>query len=350
MNKHIFPILLTLLLTTGCSQEQSDVVSVEKSRISVQPLLIEPHSVVGHIESLGVLESAEAITVNVEFSAPVKKVFVHEGQRIKKGQPMLSFDTGKLALQREQVHQDMTQEITQLGSDGANLERLKILAEKQSVSRQRLDDATFSYQGAQARVSQLQAKLKLIDKDIANSQVKSPIDAVVGERFVEAGIITSPMQPLFSLEADNSMKFVCYVSESLLPYLEEGSPARVVTVNGVFESAIYSISAKSDPHTGNFEVKILLENELGQLRPGMTGDVKLTTLASEKQIVIPEKALGAYNGQHVVYRIEEGKAIRQRVKVQLGFDDKLFVSKGLEYGQSIATEHVDLLTDGTEVE
>lgn len=349
--------LLTLLFTlpfllSGCGGDAQQMPSADDSRrrIEIEVMKIEPQTVTGHIKSLGVMESAEAINVNVEFSAPVKRVYVREGQRVKAGDRLLSFDTSKLKLQREQTLQNMAQAESQRENEASNLRRLTVLAEQQSVSQQQLDNAVFSFQGLEARVKQLQAQLSLIDKDLKNSQVLSPLAGVVGERLVEVGESISAMQPLFSLEADNSMKFVCYVSESVLSLIEEGLPATVSTVNGVFESTIYSIAAKADANTGNFEVKVLLDNSLGQFRPGMTADVELTTLAVKDQIILPEQVLTAHNGEHVVYRIEDGRAIRQPVSVRLGFEDQLFITKGLALGQVIASTHVTLLTDGTEVD
>lgn len=351
------PSVLTLLfsaslLVTACGGDprQTQPTDEPRRRIEVEVMTIEPQTVVGHIKSLGVMESAEAITINVEFSAPVKRVYVREGQRVDAGDKLLSFDTSKLKLQREQTLQNIAQAESQRENEAANLRRLTVLAEQQSVSQQQLDNAVFASQGLEAKVKQLQAKLSLIDKDLKNSQVLSPLSGVIGERLVEVGESTSAMQPLFSLEADNSMKFVCYVSESVLSLIEEGLPATVSTVNGAFESSIYSIAAKADANTGNFEVKVLLDNSLGQFRPGMTGDVELTTLAVKDQIILPEQVLTAYSGEHVVYRIEGGKAIRQPVSVRLGFEDRLMITKGLALGQVIATTHVTLLTDGTEVD
>ncbi|WP_101760536.1 efflux RND transporter periplasmic adaptor subunit [Oceanicoccus sp. KOV_DT_Chl] len=350
MLKTLYLTLSTALLVIACSdQAPLDSEAIDR-RISVAPITITPRAVVGQIHSLGVLESAGSVTVNVEFSAPVTKILVDEGQRVKKGQALLSFDTSKLALQREQTLQNLAQAQSQLTNETSNFERLTVLAKQQSVSQQQLDNAAYTFQSAQANVSQLQATLKLIEKDLTSSNVISPINAVVSEKLVEVGVVTSPMEPLLKLEADNSMRFVCFVSESVMPYLQVGLRAKVSTVAGTFESSIYSISAKADSQTGNFEIKVLLENDTGRLRPGMTGDIVLTTLPVEEQIVIPEQALAAYNDHHVVYRIEDGKAIRQRVDVRLGFNDQLFVNKGLKFGQMIATEHVNLLTDGSEVE
>ena len=343
-------LLSSLLLLTACSEKPTIEQETEIRRISVAPMAITPRSVVGQIHSLGVLESAGSVIVNVEFSAPVNKIFVDEGQRVKQGQTLVSFDSSKLALKREQIHQNLTQAKSQLKNETANFDRLTILAEQQSVSQQQLDNAAFGFQSAQANVSQLQAQLQLIENDLTNSTVLSPINAVVSEKLIEAGMITAARDPLFKLEADNSMRFVCFVSESVLPYLQVGLRTKVTTVTGVYESSIYSISAKADTQTGNFEVKVLLDNADGRLRPGMTGNIILTTLPAEEQIVIPEQALAAYDDHHVVYRIEDGKAIRQRVDVHLGFNDQLFVNKGLAFGQKIATEHVNLLTDGSEVE
>jgi membrane fusion protein (multidrug efflux system) len=344
------PAFVSTFLISGCSQEPPAAPQAQASRaIPVATLTINPQTVQGAIRSLGVLESAEAVTVNVDFAAPVKQVHVREGQSVNVGDKLLSFDTSKLSLQREQTLQNIAQAKSQAENQQATLRRMQVLAEQQSVSQQELDQANFSYQGLLAKVKQLEAKLSLIDKDLQKATVISPLDAVVGQRLVEKGEATSAMQPLFTLEASNSMKFVCYVSEAALPLIKEGAKAQVTTVTGQYDTAVYSIGAKADPNTGNFEIKLLLDNDQGQLRPGMTGRAALDTIAVADQIVLPETAVAAFDGEHVVYVVEGSTVRRQPVKVYLGFDDQLFVSQGLQAGQVVANSQVHLLTDGSEV-
>ncbi len=350
--QRLFISILLATLVEGCSKsEEASTTNLEtEKRIAVYAKTLKSETIIGKTKTFGIFESAEEVQINVEFAATIQKILVHEGERVSQGQDLAILSTDKLVLQKEQTKQNIIQANSQLESVASNYQRLQQLAEQQTISKQQLEDAALKVNSAKAVVKQLEAQLKLIDRDINNSVVRSPIAGLISERKVEAGTALSSMQPILTIEADGMLRVSTYISESELPYMRTGNHADIITAVGDFTSTIYSISAKADPSTGNFEVKLVLDNQQGLLRPGMTAKVRLTTIPIEDQIIIPEDALSFYKGRHVVYVIKEGKAERRFVNISLGFEDSLLVKQGLDNGEAIATRHVDLLTDGSLVE
>lgn len=349
MKKLTFLFLGLISLNFACSDKPANETSaIEKdNRMSVHPMAINAQTVQGTTTTFGILESAEAVQINVEFSAIVKKVLVDEGQRVIKNQSLAILSTDKLELQKEQTLQNISQAQSKLASAYANFQRMQQLAEQQTISKQQLEDGELNVASAKALVKQLEAQLKLIQRDINNSVVKSPVDGIVSQRMVEVGMALSPMQAILTLEADGVLRVATYISESELPFMQTGNSATITTAVGNFSSTIYSISATADASTGNFEIKLVLENSQGLLRPGMTAKVELQTTPIEDQLIIPEDALSYYKGRHVVYVVSEGIAERRQVNISLGFEDTLLVSSGLQNGEVIATRFVNLLSDGS---
>ncbi len=355
MPKYLHRLLFSFIFVAilgGCSKQENVATESDQpeKRIAVHAKTVQAQTIVGKTKTFGLLESAEEVQINVEFAATVKKILVHEGERVSQRQDLAILSTDKLALQKEQTKQNILQASSQLDSASSNYQRMKQLAEQQTISAQQLEDGALKVNSAKAAVKQLEAQLKLIERDINNSIVRSPVAGLISERKVEAGTALSPMQPILTMEADGILRVSTYISESELPYMRTGNIAEIETTVGDFISTIYSISAKADPSTGNFEVKLVLENQQGLLRPGMTAKVKLTTIPIEDQIIIPEDALSFYKGRHVVYVVNDGKAERRKVTITLGFEDSLLVKQGLENGEIIATRNIELLADGSLVE
>ncbi len=318
--------------------------------IKVQTQVMEATTLQGEIKVFGVVESAKKIDLNVEFSAPVEKVLVDEGQTVHRQQPLLILDTGKLTLTLKQTQQVLVQARIQKENAALRFERVKTLKNSDTVSQQQYDEAGFTLDEATARIRELTAQLQIIERDLENRVVRSPVDAIVDSRHVEAGQSITAYQPLIALQAIESYKVSVFVGEHHLPYLQVGNHGRIDTVAGMFESTIYSISADSDAQTGNYEIKLLLNGESNRLRPGMTAEVRLISSVVPGQLVIPESALFAWQGQHVVYTVEDGRAQRHPVEVALGFDDRLLIGSGLDVGDEVVIAGANQLTQDSLVE
>ncbi|TQV78050.1 efflux RND transporter periplasmic adaptor subunit [Exilibacterium tricleocarpae] len=343
----VFTSAVTLL---ACQPESPQHQFDTQQSIKVKTATLMPTTVTGKVNVFGVLESAEEVALNVEFSAPVEKVLVDEGQAVIDGQPLLIFDDSKLQLSLQQTQHMLEQALTQQENARLNFSRLQTLLANNTVSQQQFDEARFARDVADAKTRELKASLQLIERDLGNTTLTSPIDAVVGERRVEAGQSVTAYQPLLTLQAVKSVKVSVFVGEHHLPYLRVGNRGWVKTVAGTLESEIYSISATADARTGNFEVKLLLDNTHGRLKPGMTANVTLLSVPIPEQLIIPEAALVAWQGQHVVYVAENDRARRQPVEVMLGFEDHLYVRRGLAAGDQLIVIGARQVTEGSLLE
>ena len=347
--KYLFVLFVCLALPACNTGDQPDHFQVAPS-IKVKTINMTPQTLQGDINVFGVLESAEEVDLNVEFSAPVENILVDEGHFVKRNQALLVLDTSKLALSFKQTQHMLEQAKTQQENAHLNFSRLQTLADSNTVSQQQFDDARFARNSADAKVRELNAQLQLIERDLNQRTLRSPIDAVISQRHVEAGQSITAYQPLLTLQAVKSVKVSVFVGEHHLPYISVGNRGWVNTVAGSVESKIYSISASSDKHTGNFEVKLLLDNSDGLVKPGMTADVTLQSNAIAQQLIIPESALIAWKGQHVVYIVKDQRAQRRLVDVALAFDDRISISEGLSAGDQVIVSGAMQVTDGSQVD
>ena len=342
----VFPVLVL----SGCSKEEPVREIKGDSHISVQTGKVIPQNLSGKLNCFGVLESANEVMVNVDFSAPVFEVMVHEGQKVLKGDLLLRFDTAKLELMYQQTKAALSQEESALENHRITKRRIEKLLRSGTVSQQEADDTRSAYKAALGRVIASQNGLKLLERDLEYSEVHSPIDAIVNVKMVEAGQNTIAYQPLIMLEAVNSLHVSVYVGENAVSHLRVGAPARVKTVAGTVESKINSIGAKSDLQTGNFEVKLLVDNSEGFLKPGMTADVELILHSLKNKLVIPQTSLSVRQGRYVVFHVVDGLAIERDVEVAMDYGDQIIVTKGLSGGETLIVGGSEKLRDGAQVE
>jgi membrane fusion protein (multidrug efflux system) len=98
-------------------------------------------------------------------------------------------------------------------------------------------------------------------------------------------------------------------------------------------------------------VRVTFQNKDNILRAGMSCKVHVKNNSGTKKIVIPYKAVSEQLGEFSVFVVGDSSKVEQR-RVQLGakIADNVIVQSGLNEGETIVTEGVQNLSDGTPVQ
>ncbi|MGI9382445.1 MAG: efflux RND transporter periplasmic adaptor subunit, partial [Methyloligellaceae bacterium] len=229
-------------------------------------------------------------------------------------------------------------------------ERRRQLVDKGIMSRAALDTAKTNLETAKARVGEAQSSLRLAERDDTNRDIVSPVSGKVASQDVEPGELVQPGTVIARIQAAQIVRIVTYLSERDIGLIKAGGPAqvRVPAVPGqAFSARVESVGIQADEATGNFPVKLVVENADGLLRAGMTARVRFQDIVLPDQLVLPQRALINRNLRRVVFVVANGKAVRREPVLRAGFSDKLVVISGLEPGETVIVEGHDAVVDGT---
>lgn len=282
-------------------------------------------------------------------SQRIVSVLVQEGDRVRKGQVLARLDTSRLeprlaqaearaAAQRAVVerlhHGSRPEEIAQARANlvlaradarqaRANFRRIEALygsSSGRAVSRQSVDDAKAQADVADAKVivsrqalqlallgprkediAQAQAMLEgdeaqvaLLEQELADAQLRAPLDAVVRSRIAEPGDMASPQKTAFTLAITNPKWVRAYVSETDLGRVRPGMAATVAVDSFPgrrFQGWVGFISpvAEFTPKTVEtpdlrsslvYEIRVFVKDPDDLLRLGMPATVYLSPLHS----------------------------------------------------------------------
>ncbi len=252
--------------------------------------------------------------------------------------------------------------------------RAKNLFESQSLTktdydtaRTRLDSERANVSAARNQVEALQAQsgaaeeaVKSAELSLADTSLKSPMDAVVLKRAVEVGTLANPGSIGFALAEVRSVKAVFGVPDSMMGRIKPGARQTIttVTVPGEVEGQITAVSPAADPRSRTFSVEVTIPNPRGQLKPGMIATLTLagSRLASPVP-VIPLSAVirPAENPEgYAVFVVEEqsGKPVARLRNVELGeaYGNMIGVKSGLSLTDRIITTGSTLVKDGSQVQ
>lgn len=189
------------------------------------------------------------------------------GEQVESGQLLAQLDDSDLRLEQRQLQGQLQQQ------------------------RQEYDEALANYQRAQAsiidsQIEQTQAQLALIQQQLQRTQLLAPVTGLVVSADINdsLGAPVSKGDILFEVAGSTSYRVEAYVNERDIRHLHTGQQGRLSlgSLPGVsFAVQVERITPVSMSHDGQntFLVKAALldQQQLGLLRPGMTGNAKIDT-------------------------------------------------------------------------
>ena len=133
------------------------------------------------------------------------------------------------------------------------------------------------------------AEQALIQRQIEESELRAPIDAVVRARLLEPGDMASPQRPVYTLAITQPKWVRAYVPEVQLGRIqpgmaatvttdsqpERGIPARIGTISSVAEFTPKTVQTPELRTSLVYEVRFMVDDPQDQLRLGMPATVQL---------------------------------------------------------------------------
>ncbi|MBU3083541.1 HlyD family efflux transporter periplasmic adaptor subunit [Acinetobacter seifertii] len=291
------------------------------------------------------------VSLAFEQSGRIEKLLVQEGDKVKAGQVLATLNTNSLEIQAKQAQaqlkaqqeaivkqqvgarpEEISQAKAQLASTQAdldkaskNLQRLQILVNStdgRAISQQELDYAKSNKNSAEAAVRERQANLELIIKgarkedreatkaqyevtkanldlinyNLTQAELKSPVNAVVRARLQEVGDMTTAQKAVYTLALTDPKWVRVYVNEKDLSSIHMGGTAQVIRdaypdqpINGkigyissVAEFTPKTVQTDEIRTTLVYEVRVYVNDPNDQLKMGQPVTVKVPLVSGEK--------------------------------------------------------------------
>ena len=303
----------------------------EKPRVKLAEVSSRP---VEQIQEYTATVEAE-VKNNIAPSSPVRidRIFVEVGDRVSKGQKLVSMDA-------------------------ANLKQIKYQLDNQQIEFKRIDEL---YKVGGASKSEWDtAKMNLDIREtsyknlLENTSLLSPINGVVTARNYDNGDMYSGGEPVLVVEQITPVKLYINVSEGYFTKVKKGAPVSVkVDVYGdeEFEGKIRLVYPTIDPATRTFPVEIQLVNRDQRVRPGMFARATLN-FGTQDHVVVPDLAIvkRAGSGDRYVYVYKDGKVSYNKVELGRRMDTEYELISGVDNNSQVVIAGQSKLADGVEVE
>ncbi|MGD0153025.1 MAG: efflux RND transporter periplasmic adaptor subunit [Thermacetogeniaceae bacterium] len=371
-------VILTLLISllgfgiAGCSGRGAE-------RVAVGAVPARSGQIAKAVVISGVLTPNQSVSIFSKVSGQAQTVGAEVGDRVRAGQLLVQIDTKELNAQLQQaqaavqaVRDQAGQAEIGIANAKSNLDmgqksydRTKMLFDNGAASQSQLDDAqnkldqannayanaNKQYQTASGSgLAQAEAAANLLQVEIGNGRIASPIDGIISNRSIDPGGMASPSAPLMTVDDTSALKLQGSVFQDAVPLLAIGQkvPVSVDALPGrSFEGQITQVGPVASATGQYFPVVISLQNP-GILLAGMTARATFN-LAAPAGVIVPLSAVQSEDGRDYVYVVDGGSAHRRQVALGLRGASDVQVVSGVQVGERVATSNVSMLWDSMAV-
>ncbi|MGG1227506.1 efflux RND transporter periplasmic adaptor subunit [Bacillus halotolerans] len=298
---------------------------------------------------------------------------VKEGDKVKKGTPLVTYTNEQLSLEKEQ--NQLTSESNRLQIDQIQ-EKLQALESKEKELTKQLGkkeaekqvdsertELEMQEKTAQIELKQTELQRQSLANQVSDLQVKSEIEGTVISVNQEAASKKSDIQePVIHIGNPKDLVVSGKLSEYDTLKVKKGQKVTLtsdVIQDKTWKGTVSAVGLVPDQQDNaaaaagtdqavQYPLQVKIKGDLPEGKPGFKFIMNIET-DKRKTNTLPSKAVKKEDDQYYVYTVKDGKAKRVDVKIGEVTDDVTEIKEGISKDDQVILNPADDLADGTEV-
>ncbi len=335
--------LLVIIALYSCSEKNTSKV---KAPIRVVTEVVHATNGENGQTYVGIVEEREATAVSFTGMGVVKRLYVREGQVVRRGQLIAEMDDTQARNILSGAEAQMTQ-----ANDA--LHRYQMLHDNGSLPE-------VQWVEIQSKVAQAKSQLEVAKKNLADCRLVAPVNGIVGKKMIGAGETALPSQAVVSILDISIVKVKVAVPESEVSGISANTPSyiKVEAIDRSFAGGKIEKGVVADALTHTYDVRINVVNSERNLLPGMVASVRFEShaippsLKDEGSIyTVPVASVqrNANGGLFVWTIAKDSTAHRTDVSIGDTKGNRVILKSGVSENQRVITEGYHKLSEGTKV-
>ncbi|TKT85971.1 efflux RND transporter periplasmic adaptor subunit, partial [Dyadobacter frigoris] len=310
-----------------------------------------------HRKYVGDIQAVKNVEIYARVKGYLEEVYVDEGKEVKKGQILFRINSEEYAAELAKANASLQSAIAD--AKGAELEmgRVKMLVEKNVVSKTELEVAKAKYAAVTAKIEEARSMKSNAAIQLAQTQIKAPFDGMIDRLPFKVGSLINEGTLLTSLSDTRNVYAYFNVSENeYLEYVKargkttgKEAVVELELADGSYfnhKGNIETMEGEFDEGTGSIAFRARFSNPEKLLKHGSTGTIRLTNTV-ENAILVPQKAAFEIQDKSFVYVVDKDNKVKTRSFVPRSRSAHYYVvQSGLEAGDKIVYEGIQGLKEG----
>ncbi|HYA28548.1 MAG TPA: efflux RND transporter periplasmic adaptor subunit [Acidobacteriota bacterium] len=314
----------------------------------------------------GVLAPAQAIDVVSQLAGRITEVRFKVGEAVPAGAVVATIFPNEIA-QRETdlgaevgaARKDLQANENQLTATEKLATRTRELFEQDLIARRDAEQAESAAQTARAQVELTRARLAQQEAMLAQTkkiaqlrQMTAPISGVITRRLVEPGATIAPGSPVVSIARDGNVKFTGRVADDSAGKLRDGLTATVSIAElpqTKFDGVLTRVESRRDNGAAVTDIEIQINDAPLSIKTTIAGDALVRLDRSEEALLVPRTAINESGGKNYLFKIVDGRAAHQDVKLGAVEGDDVVIQQGVSQTDVVILDNFKSLKPGARV-
>jgi len=263
--------------------------------LKVETELVSLRTVIQKVNASGTIQPETEVKISAESTAFIDSITVKEGDRVYKGQHLISLDRKRILSNYNSASSSVRSAQARLKQELASKKRVESMYEQNLASDQELEAVQASFEIANSQLEQAKANLDSRKDELDKARIMSPQDGIVTRIYKEVG----EMAVGGMFQADNlmiiadlsRMEVIIDVNENDVVSVSIGDTTEI-EIDAFTDTLFYGVVSEiahmsevagmgSQQQVTNFQVKVRMLNVPKGTRPGMSATADIITEKKE---------------------------------------------------------------------
>lgn len=299
---------------------------------------------------------------NVEIRARVQgyldRIFVDEGQEVTKGQLLFRINDEEYQAALAEAKANLNNAIAEALAMQLEMERVKILVDKNVVSETELRLAKAKWDAANARIEEARSAESHAAIRLSHTNIRSPFDGTIDRLPFKMGSLIDEGSLLTTISDTHVMYAYFKVSEN--EYLEfrkskgdsHADEVMLKLADGTdhrYRGKIETMEGEFEATTGTIAFRASFPNNEHLLKHGSSGKVRLATDV-KGALMVPQKATFEIQDKTYIYIVDNNNVAKMKSFIpKMRLSHFYIVESGLNEGDQIIYEGIQNVREGTQI-
>lgn len=335
----------------SCGDSAKEQVEDTRPTVSVQVKSVLSENNPAFLTASGVVEAMNSATLSTRVMGFVDQVHVNVGDKVNKGQLLISINNSDLSAKQAQASAGITEAQAAFDNAEKDYSRFKNLFENNSATRKELDDMRANYTMAKARLEGAKGMASEVSSQFAYSDLRAPFNGIVTNRKIEVGDMANSGVPLLTIEDPGNYEVIASIPESEISKVKSGAEVKVFvrSLQAEVNGKVTEVSSSAINTGGQYLVKIVLDKSDKNILSGMYATVNFPVESNNNAsaILIPTSALVHKGELTGIYTVSQSNtAILRWLRLGREYDGVVEVLSGLSADEKYIVSAEAKLTNG----
>jgi len=358
MNRFLVSSLSLLLFgLAGCNRTSKKEGNLKPEEFPVVEVFAKDINV--PLEYVTSIQAFQNVEIRARVEGYLEDIFVDEGKLVTEGQLLFKINDEEYRAELNRAKANIASAEAETRSTLVELERVKLLVNKNVVAKTEMDLAEAKVEIARSKIKIGHAEETAAEIRLANTSIRSPFNGIIDLLALKKGSLINKGTLLTTLSNIESMYTYFTVSEvEYLEFARHNKRGDTLFVNNVelfladetrypSKGRLEALGSEFQEGTGAIVARAIFKNPKHILKHGATGKVRLHEIQT-KAILIPQKAVVEIQDKNYVFLFDKkNNTVTMKSFVPLRrFGDYYIVSKGLNEHDVIVLEGIQNVSEG----